>query len=130
MVKTIFDRITILKPPYFYPYTADMNQVIDMAARLDDLKVAVNASKLLLENEKVRITEIALKPGEKTLMHNHPNDYAIYAMSDSRFEQAFPDGKSDELILKAGQAGMMKAGPHEVTNIGKGVARNLIIELK
>ena len=43
----------------------------------DVLKVASNAYKLILENEKVRVLEIMLKPGEKAVMHNHPHDHVV-----------------------------------------------------
>ncbi len=101
-----------------------------MDKKLDDLKNVVKANKLVLENEKVRIMEVALKPGEKSMMHNHPSDYVVYAIDDITFRQTFADGKSGEVNLKAGQAGMMEAGLHEVTNIGNNVGRNLVIELK
>jgi len=39
----------------------------------DVLKAAANAYKLLMENEKVRVLDILLKPGEKAPMHNHPS---------------------------------------------------------
>jgi quercetin dioxygenase-like cupin family protein len=43
----------------------------------DVLKPAANAYKLLMENEKVRVLDIRLKPGEKAPMHNHPNDHVV-----------------------------------------------------
>lgn len=96
----------------------------------DVLKVATNAYRLVLENEKVRVLEIVLKPGEKALMHNHPYNHVVYIMNDARFRLDFPDGKSGEFDLKKGTAMMMDAGSHETTNIGKTIGRNLVVEVK
>ena len=46
----------------------------------DVLEVAKSGYKLLLENKKVRVMEIRLKPGEKSPMHNHPNDHVVYVV--------------------------------------------------
>ena len=96
----------------------------------DVLKAAANAYDLLLENEKVRVLDIRLKPGEKAPMHNHPNDHVVYVMNDTKFKLTFPDGKSREVDLKAGQTIWMKAGSHATENIGTSKGHNLVIELK
>ena len=45
----------------------------------DVLKVASKAYKLVLENDRVRVMEMTLRPGDKAPMHNHPNDaYRVY----------------------------------------------------
>jgi mannose-6-phosphate isomerase-like protein (cupin superfamily) len=96
----------------------------------DALKAASNAYKLILENEKVRVLEIVLKPGDKAAMHNHPHNHVVYIMHDARFRLDFPDGTSGEFDLKEGTALMMDAGSHETTNIGKTIGRNLVVEIK
>ena len=95
----------------------------------DVLKVAESGYKLLMENEKVRVMEMQLKPGQKSPMHNHPNDHVVY-LKDVKFKLSFPDGNSDEFELKKGQVLWIKAGPHETENIGRTEGHNLIIESK
>ena len=56
----------------------------------DVLKAAGNAYKLLLENKKVRVLDIFLKPGEKAPMHNHPSNHVVYVMADAKFKFDFP----------------------------------------
>ncbi|HEY6042742.1 MAG TPA: cupin domain-containing protein, partial [Anaerolineae bacterium] len=89
-----------------------------------------NAYKVLIENDRVRVMEIVLKPGEVAPMHNHPHGHIVYIVNDAKFKLAFPDGKSTEIDLKAGNAIMMDPGPHETTNVGATVGRNLVVELK
>lgn len=96
----------------------------------DVLKAAGNVYKLLMENEKVRVLDILLKPGEKAPMHNHPSDHVVYVMKNTKFKLTFPEGKTNEVDLKAGQTLWMEAGSHATENIGTTEGHNLVIELK
>jgi beta-alanine degradation protein BauB len=96
----------------------------------DVLSAAPKAYRLLLENEKVRVLEIRLKPGEKAPMHNHPGAHVVYVIKDAKLKLTFPDGKSREVDLKAGQAVWMDAGSHATENIGTSDGHNLVVELK
>ena len=44
-----------------------------MSNILDVLEVPNSGYNLIMENEKVRVMEMKLKPGEKSIMHNHPS---------------------------------------------------------
>jgi beta-alanine degradation protein BauB len=101
-----------------------------MAKIQDVLKAASNAYGLLLENDKVRVMEIRLKPGQIAPMHNHPNDHVVYVMKDAKFKLSFPDGKNMEIELKSGKVVWMEAGAHEIENVGTTAGHNLVIELK
>jgi len=96
----------------------------------DVLEVAKSGYKLLLENKKVRVMEIRLKPGEKSPMHNHPNDHVVYVVKDAKFKLNFPDGKSDKFDLKTGQVLWIEAGPHQTENIGSTDGYCIVIETK
>jgi quercetin dioxygenase-like cupin family protein len=96
----------------------------------DVMTVASKAYGLLFENDKVRVMEVRLKPGQKAPMHNHPNDHVVYVMKDAKFKISSPDGKNAEFELKSGKSFWMEAGPHETENVGKTDGHNLVIELK
>jgi len=96
----------------------------------DALQAAPYAYRLLMENERVRVLEIHLKPGEKAPMHNHPNDHVVYVMQNARFKLTFPDGKSDIFDLKAGQTVWLEAGSHATENVGTSKGHNLVVEIK
>src|SRR5512137_2886766 len=96
----------------------------------DVLTSAGNAYKLLIENEKVRVLDIHLKPGEKAPMHNHPNDHLVYVLNNAKFKLTFSDNKSGVFDLKAGQTVWMKAGSHSTENIGTSEGHNLVVEVK
>ena len=101
-----------------------------MSNILDVLEVPKSGYNLIMENEKVRVMEMKLKPGEKSLMHNHPNDHVVYVFNNAKFKLSFPDGNSNEFELKAGQALWIEAGPHETENIGTTNGHNLVTEIK
>jgi quercetin dioxygenase-like cupin family protein len=101
-----------------------------MAKIQDVMKAASNAYKLLLENNRVRVMEVRLKPGQIAPMHNHPNDHVVYVLKDAKFKLSSPDGKSLKVDLKSGKVLWMEAGPHETENVGKTEGHNLVIELK
>ncbi len=96
----------------------------------DVLKAAANAYTLLMENERVRVLAIRLKPGEKAPMHDHPSNHVVYVMKDAKFKLTFPDGKSAAFDLKAGQTIWMEAGSHATENIGTSEGHNLVVEVK
>ena len=96
----------------------------------DVMKAATNAYRLLMENKEVRVLDIILKPGEKTPMHNHPNNHVIYVMNNAKFKLVFTDGKTSEIDLKAGDAIWMEAGSHAAENIGSTDGHNLVVEIE
>lgn len=101
-----------------------------MTKIMDVLKAAPDAYKLLFENDKVRVMEINLKPGQKAPMHDHPDNHVVYVVKDARFRLSFPDGKSQNIDLKSGNVVWMDAGQHETENIGLTDGLNLVIEVK
>jgi beta-alanine degradation protein BauB len=96
----------------------------------DVLQSAGNSYKLLMENTKVRVLEMRLKPGEIAPMHNHPNDHVVYVMSNAKFKLTFSDGRSGVFDLKTGQTLWMEAGSHATDNIGTLEGHNLVVEIK
>lgn len=95
----------------------------------DPAVVASDVYKLVMENDRVRVFDVGFKPGQKTVMHGHP-DHVVYVLSDYTLNLTLPDGKSQEVPLKSGQAIFMNAGQHAAQNIGKTQGHALVIELK
>jgi quercetin dioxygenase-like cupin family protein len=100
-------------------------------ANVADVMVAAKGPyQLLMENDRVRVMEVKLKPGQKAAMHNHPNSHVVYVKTDSKLKLTFPDGKDNVVDLKAGQTLWLDAGPHEAENVGMTDFDNLVIEVK
>jgi mannose-6-phosphate isomerase-like protein (cupin superfamily) len=86
-------------------------------------------TNVLVDNDRVRIVEVNLQPGEKLEMHSH-GPYVAYSMSSARVRFTFPDGTSREADLEKGKARYSEGVTHTVENIGSTELHNLDIELK
>lgn len=95
----------------------------------DQVQVAPKSTKVLLENDHVRVLEVRQKPGEKMAMHSHPA-YVVYSLSSSKTKFTAPDGKTTEVEEKAGRAIWREAETHAVENVGTTDTHVLVIELK
>ena len=73
--------------------------------------------------------EFHFKPGEKEPMHSHPRGF-VYSLAEARIKISFPDGKSEESVMKTGEARWRDAVTHAVENIGTTEAHVVAVELK
>ena len=70
------------------------------AARAQDpVKVDPKHYSVAFENDAVRVLRIHYPPGEKSVMHSHP-DAVIVFMEDQKAKMTHPDGKSEEVSGK------------------------------
>ena len=95
----------------------------------DPVKQSPRYYKVLIDNDEVRVLEYHLKPGEKEPMHSHPRGF-VYYLADAKVRVSFPDGKTEESQLKAGEAHWRDALSHAVENIGNTEAHAIALELK
>jgi quercetin dioxygenase-like cupin family protein len=95
----------------------------------DALHAASNVSKLIMENDRVRVFDVRFKPGEKAAMHMHP-DHVMYVFNNGKLKLTPSTGKTQELDLKGGQAIWMDATSHAAENLGKTDVHLLVVELK
>jgi quercetin dioxygenase-like cupin family protein len=95
----------------------------------DPAKVAGDIYKVLLENDRVRVLEAKLKPGDKTALHSHPANI-IYSFTDSKAKFAPSGGKATIRPMKAGAVLWSPPETHVSENAGKTEAHVLIFELK
>lgn len=95
----------------------------------DSVTVAPHIYKVLFENERVRLLEVRMKPGDSSAMHSHPA-YAIYPLSNAKATFTSPEGDSVEVEMKAGEPLWHEAESHAVENHGTSEARVILFELK
>lgn len=99
------------------------------AVAQDPTKVDANHYKVTFENEQVRILKITYGPKEKSVLHEHPNAIAVF-LTDGQIKFSLPDGKSQEVSVKAGQSQWTPAGKHLPENISDKPFEVVLIELK
>lgn len=94
-----------------------------------DRVAVVPETKVLLENECVRVQYHDVAIGQKIPMHSHPN-YIVYVLKPFKARITLPDGTQRISERQAGEAYWNKALTHSVENIGSSDIHNLIVELK
>jgi hypothetical protein len=95
----------------------------------DPVEVASNVYRILFENERVRLLEARLSPGDSSAMHGHP-DYVVYNLDGGKVRFSAPSGEAEEVELPDGVAMWRDAEEHSTENIGTTDVRALLFELK
>lgn len=95
----------------------------------DAVKVDPKHYKVEFENDEVRVLRITYGPGEKSVMHSHPEGVAIF-MTDGDGRFTFPDGKTQDIKFNKGQVIWMSKTTHQPENTGKTPYEVIQIEMK
>lgn len=97
---------------------------------LDAVKASPDKFKVLLENDKVRVVEYTLKPGEKDNWHTHPPK-SSYVVSGGKLKIVRDGGETLEVEEKTGSAGWAGyLGKHYAENIGTTPVTIVLTEIK
>ncbi len=101
-----------------------------LAFAQDPVKVSSTVYKQVLDNERVRVLEVTVKPGEATAFHSHP-DYSVYVIEGGmvRFFSS-PADTGVAVELKTGSSSWHNAELHSAKNVGTTTLRVLVTELK
>ena len=113
---------------------------MDTVASMDPLD-AVSASgehhKVLLENDRVRVLETIIPPGEQTALHSHVWSAHLYILSWSDFERFDADGtvifRSSDLERRPQPGTSVWSAPlpaHSFRNVGTQNFHVITTELK
>ena len=95
----------------------------------DSARVAPKNVKVLLENNRVRVLEVRIKPGEKIPMHSHPA-HITYALSDAKGQYTAPDGSSTVSEAKTNSVFWSEPVTHSSVNVGNTEIHAIVVELK
>ena len=81
------------------------------------------------DDERVRVLEYRLKPGQKEAMHSHPA-YVVYFFGPANLRVTLGDGKTTESSVTEGEVVVRDPLTHAVENIGNTELHALLVELK
>jgi len=95
----------------------------------DAVKADAKHYTVAFENDQVRVLKVHYGPGEKSAMHSHPNVVAVF-LSDAKGKFTFPDGKSEDFNVKAGDAIWNESKTHLPENTGDKSFDVVVVELK
>ena len=106
----------------------------DFAAELQGEQNRAVGTKLLLENNRVRIWEIRLEPGQRAPFHWHTTSYFFVCVEAGRSRSRFPNGFYLDGDSEVGEAVFLDIAPdeppvHDLENIGDTTLRYTTVEL-
>ncbi len=104
--------------------------IVPRTAPADDaVKADPKHYSVVFENEKVRVLRIKYGPGEKSVMHEHPDSVAVH-LTDAKVQFTYPDGKTEDGGGKAGDADWRPGSTHLPENTGNEPFEVILVELK
>ena len=100
-----------------------------IATAQDAVKTDPTHYTVVSENDQVRILKVHYGPHEKSIMHSHPNTVAVF-LNDAKAQFTTPDGKKQDLVVKAGDTQFSPAATHLPENTGDAGMDIILVELK
>ncbi len=95
----------------------------------DPVNVDSNHYTVEFENDRLRVLRIRYGPGEKSQMHGHPASVGVF-LTDCEGKFTFPDGTTEEIQAKAGDAVWFEPTEHLPENLSDQPLEGIFIELK
>jgi quercetin dioxygenase-like cupin family protein len=95
----------------------------------DAVKVDPKHYKVEFENDEIRVLRVNYGPHEKSVMHEHPRNFAIF-LTDGQARFTMPDGKTQDVPIKAGTTQWDAGGKHLPENMGDKPFELLVVEFK
>jgi quercetin dioxygenase-like cupin family protein len=100
-----------------------------VATAQDPIKVDAKHYKVEFENDTVRVLRVTYGPHEKSVMHHHPANVAVF-LTNGQARFTMPDGKTQDAPVKAGSVQWSEAGEHLPENVGDKPFELVLVELK
>ena len=110
---------------------------VEWPDHLDALVAAPGHHDVLLENDRVRVLDSRVGPGDSTPVHTHRWPAVLYVIGESDFVRYDPDG--NVIFDSRGAQSATNVGkavwsppltPHFVKNVGQGEIRVISVEIK
>lgn len=102
---------------------------VPLALAQDAVKMDAKHYQVVFENDQVRVLRITYGPGEKSVMHEHPANLAVF-LTDVHARFTLPDGKTQEAHSKAGAIEWDAGGKHLPENLSDKSFELILVELK
>ena len=106
-------------------------------ASLDAVSAAPKNHRIVLENDRVRVLDVTVQPGERENLHAHCMPSVMYLMHEGAYRDYGPNGELLEEVTEAAPPGkfpmtlwLEPQAPHAVENLDSQPVRLLRIELK
>ena len=99
------------------------------AAAQDAVKADPKHYKVVFENDQVRVLHITYGPHEKSVMHSHPPNVAVF-LTDGQTRFTMADGSAQDRPVKAKTTQWDPGGTHQPENLGDKPFEVMLVEMK
>lgn len=98
----------------------------------EDVQANPIGTTLLFEDDRVRIWQIVLDPGQDAPFHTHNLDYTTVTVEGGVLERPNGDGTVDRIVTEPGRVTRwyQSTPSHALRNVGTTRFRNVIVEIK
>jgi hypothetical protein len=97
---------------------------------IDETRLGEVATRVLFENERVRVWEMSLEPGEASDFHRHDHEYFFVVLESQSIDADFANGKSIRLPVEPLKVFYVPAGNAETAvNRSPVRYREILVEL-
>jgi hypothetical protein len=110
-------------------FTLAILLVLPFAANAQERKAEPETAKVLLDTERVRVTEVRVKPGAKFELKGHPYQF-VYMLTDGSLVFSPPGKQPYELMLRAGEVSLLPSQSMMPENDGEKELRAVVVEIK
>ncbi len=97
---------------------------------LDAVTAASETHKVLFENDKMRLLEVKIQPGQKEPLHSHPYKSLTIVQTPSQIKYFDTDGNLIDEETIEGVSWLEPMGPHSTENVGDREFHGYRVELK
>ena len=89
-------------------------------------------TKVLFENEHIRVWSVELGPKGHQPLHEHQHPYLIVPVSEGQSFMRWEDGRERQLVDVLGEVKYREAsgGPHELFNLEDTKFHSILVEIK
>ena len=122
--------------PEFLELTPEWNARLDaFAAEHAGEEPGGVADHVLFEDDRVRIWEMKLAPGEYSALHHHEHDYYLIILSGDRVAGVMPPGSGMDSFVgvvpaSGNTVGIPRGGLEWAWNVGEQTYHEFLVELK
>ena len=95
----------------------------------DAAKVDPTHYKIVSENSQVRLLKVHYGPHDKSVMHSHPDGVIVF-LNGGPMKFNYPDGKTEIIEMKAGEARYTPHTVHLPVNMSDHAMDAVLVELK
>jgi len=96
-----------------------------------NVKLGPIGSRVIFENELVRVWDLTVAPGKSAGLHRHDLPYVIVPLTGGTIEIKSVDGGTYRPVETVGEAIWRDPGEiHDLHNLGSTPYRNVLVEIK